>query len=165
MLWQLVNDIDTGQIGRQGFALATVFSRLGGFGRFFVSVLGNRFSLAFCLVEECQLGRVCIGTLFGLAIEQTGKVEGKEFDINATVTIGPGAGISGSVGYGATNGSTNWVGQQTSITGKDKVDIRTENHTQLDGALIASIAAISSWILERWASAILRGKTRSMVIT
>lgn len=28
--------------------------------------------------------------------------------------------------------------QQTRITGQDKVDIRTENHTQLDGALIAS---------------------------
>ncbi|MCV4344086.1 hemagglutinin repeat-containing protein [Pseudomonas capsici] len=83
------------------------------------------------------VGRVG-GDLNVSSVTDTGKVEGKEFDINATVTIGPGAGISGSVGYGATNGSTNWVGQQTSITGKDKVDIRTENHTQLDGALIAS---------------------------
>ncbi|MBX8547547.1 hemagglutinin repeat-containing protein [Pseudomonas cichorii] len=83
------------------------------------------------------VGRVG-GDLNVSSVTDTGKVEGKEFDINATVTIGPGAGVSGSVGYGATNGSTNWVGQQTSITGKDKVDIRTENHTQLDGALIAS---------------------------
>ncbi|MDO7930132.1 hemagglutinin repeat-containing protein [Pseudomonas sp. KFB-139] len=83
------------------------------------------------------VGRVG-GDLNVSSVTDTGKVEGKEFDINATVTIGPGAGISGSVGYGATNGSTNWVGQQTSITAKDKVDIRTENHTQLDGALIAS---------------------------
>nr|WP_283094061.1 hemagglutinin repeat-containing protein [Pseudomonas sp. MWU12-2345] len=68
----------------------------------------------------------------------TGTVKGKEFDISVTATIGPGAGVSGSVGYGQTTGKTNWVEQQTSVTGKDKVDIRTENHTQLDGALIAA---------------------------
>lgn len=68
----------------------------------------------------------------------TGKVKGKEFDLSATATFGPGAGFSGSVGYGKTTGKTDWVGEQTSITAKDKVDIRTENHTQIDGALIAS---------------------------
>ncbi|WET09008.1 hypothetical protein P3S72_21320 [Pseudomonas sp. D3] len=30
------------------------------------------------------------------------------------------------------------MGQQTSITGVQAVDIRTENHTQIDGALIAA---------------------------
>ncbi|SDR40584.1 filamentous hemagglutinin [Pseudomonas cannabina] len=68
----------------------------------------------------------------------TGKVEGKEYDLSATVVIGFGGSVSGSAGYGRTNGSTNWIEQQTSITGKDQVDIRTQNHTQLDGALIAS---------------------------
>ncbi|WLI04087.1 hemagglutinin repeat-containing protein [Pseudomonas sp. FP597] len=72
------------------------------------------------------------------SVPDTGKVKGKEFDISATVTIGPGAGVSGSVGYGQTTGKTNWVEDQTRITGRDKVDIRTEDHTQLDGALIAS---------------------------
>ncbi|WP_217501306.1 hemagglutinin repeat-containing protein, partial [Pseudomonas brassicacearum] len=72
------------------------------------------------------------------SVPDTGKVEGKEFDLSVTVTVGPGAGVSGSVGYGQTTGSTEWVGQQTRITGQDKVDIRTENHTQLDGALIVS---------------------------
>ena len=52
--------------------------------------------------------------------------------------MGPGAGVSGSVGYGKTTGKTEWVEDQTRITGRDKVDIRTENHTQLDGALIAA---------------------------
>ncbi len=42
------------------------------------------------------------------------------------------------MGYGQTTGETHWVEQQTSITGKNKVDIRTEDHTQLDGALIAA---------------------------
>ncbi|MCK9780125.1 hemagglutinin repeat-containing protein, partial [Pseudomonas syringae pv. syringae] len=56
-----------------------------------------------------------------------------ERDINVI-----GSSVSGSVGYGQTNGSKNWIEEQTRITAKDKVDIRTENHTQLDGALIAS---------------------------
>ncbi|EJN27340.1 hypothetical protein PMI36_00612 [Pseudomonas sp. GM79] len=83
------------------------------------------------------IGRVG-GDLNVSSVADTGKVKGKEFDISVTATIGPGAGISGSVGYGQTTGKTNWVEQQTSITGKNKVDIRTENHTQLDGALIAA---------------------------
>lgn len=83
------------------------------------------------------VGRVG-GDLNVSSVADTGKVKGKEFDISVTATIGPGAGISGSVGYGQTTGKTNWVEQQTSITGKNKVDIRTENHTQLDGALIAA---------------------------
>ncbi|WP_177141023.1 hemagglutinin repeat-containing protein [Pseudomonas gingeri] len=83
------------------------------------------------------VGRVG-GDLNVSSVVDTGKVKGREFDISVTATIGPGAGVSGSVGYGETTGKTNWVGQQTSITGKDKVDIRTENHTQLDGALVAA---------------------------
>jgi filamentous hemagglutinin len=83
------------------------------------------------------VGRVG-GDLNASSPPDTGKVKGSEFDLSATVAIGPAPSISGSVGYGRTNGSTNWVEQQTRITGKNAVDIRTENHTQLDGALIAS---------------------------
>ncbi|MGE7955212.1 hemagglutinin repeat-containing protein [Pseudomonas sp. NPDC089530] len=75
------------------------------------------------------------GDLNVSSVADTGKVKGKEFDISATATF---VGVSGSVGYGQTTGKTNWIEQQTSITGKSKVDIRTENHTQLDGALIAA---------------------------
>ncbi|WP_236425786.1 hemagglutinin repeat-containing protein, partial [Pseudomonas syringae] len=71
------------------------------------------------------------------SLANTGKAEGKEYDLSATVVVGFGGSFSGSAGYGRTNGSTNWIEQQTSITGKDQVDIRTGNHTQLDGALIA----------------------------
>ena len=78
------------------------------------------------------------GDLNVSSVADTGKVKGKEFDISVTATIGPGAGVSGSVGYGQTTGKTNWIEQQTTITGKNKVDIRTEKHTQLDGALIAA---------------------------
>ncbi|WP_339070907.1 hemagglutinin repeat-containing protein [Pseudomonas idahonensis] len=83
------------------------------------------------------IGRVG-GDLNVASVADTGKVKGKEFDISVTATIGPGAGVSGSVGYGQTTGKTNWVEEQTRITGKNKVDIRTENHTQIDGALIAA---------------------------
>ncbi|MFY1664552.1 hemagglutinin repeat-containing protein [Pseudomonas sp. Pseu.R1] len=72
------------------------------------------------------------------SVPDTGKVTGKEFDVSATVTVGYGGSVSGSVGYGQTTGSTNWVGNQTSITAKDKLDIRTEQHTQIDGAVLAS---------------------------
>ncbi|MGE8412843.1 MAG: hemagglutinin repeat-containing protein, partial [Pseudomonas sp.] len=83
------------------------------------------------------VGRVG-GDLKVASVADTGKVKGKEFDISVTATIGPGAGVSGSVGYGQTTGKTDWVEEQTRITGKSKVDIRTENHTQIDGALIAA---------------------------
>ncbi|WP_256660404.1 hemagglutinin repeat-containing protein, partial [Pseudomonas sp. GL93] len=83
------------------------------------------------------IGRVG-GDLNVSSVPDTGKVKGKEFDLSVTVTIGPGAGVSGSVGYGQTSGKTNGVEDQTRITASDKVDIRTEKHTQLDGALIAS---------------------------
>ncbi|MCF1489455.1 hemagglutinin repeat-containing protein, partial [Pseudomonas sp. AA27] len=83
------------------------------------------------------IGRVG-GDLNVASAIDTGKVKGKEFDLSATVTIGPGSGISGSVGKGKTTGETEWVENQTRISARDKVDIRTENHTQLDGALIAS---------------------------
>lgn len=78
------------------------------------------------------------GDLSVASAVDTGKVKGKEFDLSATVTVGPGAGVSGSVGYGQTSGKTEWVENQTRITGASKVDIRTQDHTQLDGALIAA---------------------------
>ncbi|WP_223449907.1 MULTISPECIES: hemagglutinin repeat-containing protein [unclassified Pseudomonas] len=80
------------------------------------------------------VGRVG-GDLNVSSVADTGKVKGKEFDISATGSF---VGVSGSVGYGQTTGKTNWVEEQTSITGKSKVDIRTENHTQIDGAVIAA---------------------------
>lgn len=72
------------------------------------------------------------------SVADTGKVKGKEFDLSATVTVGFGFGMSGSLGFGQTTGKSNWIEDQTRITGANVVDIRTEKHTQLDGALIAS---------------------------
>jgi len=72
------------------------------------------------------------------SVPNTGKVEGKEFDASLTVAVSFGATVSGSLGYGQTNGKTNWVDNQTVISGKSKVDIRTEKHTQLDGSVISA---------------------------
>lgn len=49
------------------------------------------------------VGRVG-GDLKVSSVADTGKVNGKEFDISVTATIGPGAGVSGSVGFGKTTG-------------------------------------------------------------
>ena len=72
------------------------------------------------------------------SVPNTGKAEGKEFDASLTVAVSYGVTVSGSVGYGQTNGKTNWVENQTVISGANKVDIRTEKHTQLDGAVLAA---------------------------
>ncbi|WP_130903352.1 hemagglutinin repeat-containing protein [Pseudomonas sp. Sample_23] len=69
------------------------------------------------------------------SVPNTGKVSGQEFDLSITGSF---VGASGSVGYGKTTGKTNWVENQTVISGKSKVDIRTEDHTQLDGAVVTA---------------------------
>ncbi|SFM50250.1 filamentous hemagglutinin [Halopseudomonas yangmingensis] len=86
---------------------------------------------------ENVTGRVGRDLLVSSVVD-TGSVSGEEFDLSATVVIGPGSSVSGAVGAGRSSGETNWVQQQTSITSADQMDIRTENHTQLDAALIAS---------------------------
>ncbi|MEQ9727509.1 hemagglutinin repeat-containing protein [Pseudomonas sp. WHRI 8822A] len=72
------------------------------------------------------------------SIPDTGKASGKEYDVSATVTIGYGVSVSGSAGFGETSGKTDWVNDQTRVVARDKLDVRTGQHTQLDGALIAS---------------------------
>ncbi|MDI3272674.1 hemagglutinin repeat-containing protein [Pseudomonas sp. AL03] len=69
------------------------------------------------------------------SVPDTGKVRGQELDLSITGSF---YGVSGSVGYGKTTGQTNWVENQTVISGKNKVDIRTEGHTQLDGAVLTA---------------------------
>lgn len=90
------------------------------------------------LEGEQVIGRVGRNLLVA-SVPDTGKVSGKELDASVTVSIGYGSGsVSGSVGVGKTTGSTDWVENQTRIIARDGLDIRTENHTQLDGALLAS---------------------------
>ena len=44
-----------------------------------------------------------------------------------------------NLGYGETSGETAWVQQQTSLIGHSSVDINVDDHTQIDGALVANI--------------------------
>ncbi|PQP06661.1 hemagglutinin [Pseudomonas frederiksbergensis] len=69
------------------------------------------------------------------SVPDTVKARGQELDLSITGSF---YGASGSVGYGKTTGQTNWVENQTVINGTNKVDIRTEGHTQIDGAVLSA---------------------------
>ncbi len=60
------------------------------------------------------------------------------FGVSADVMIGAGASgsLSGNVGKGES--SSGWVREQTAIIGKEKVDIRVEDNTHVEGAVIAA---------------------------
>lgn len=73
------------------------------------------------------------------SLQDTGKVDGQRMDANISATVGIGFSISGSVGYGETEGKKAWVNEQTSIVGSNSVDINVGKHTQIDGAVIANI--------------------------
>lgn len=78
------------------------------------------------------------GDLTVASARDHGEVDGKRVDLDLDVTVGYGFSISGSAGYGESDGSTDWVQQQTTITGRDSVVIRTEDNTHIEGALIAA---------------------------
>ncbi|WP_049721647.1 hemagglutinin repeat-containing protein [Gilvimarinus polysaccharolyticus] len=73
------------------------------------------------------------------SVQDIGTVEGSQWDVSASITVGAGVSGGASVGYGETEGSSAWVSEQTSIIGSDSVNINVGGHTQIDGALIANI--------------------------
>src|SRR5690606_17005786 len=79
------------------------------------------------------------GDLLVSSVQDEGAVDGKRWDGKVRVTVGAGASVSGSVGYGETEGDKAWVEEQTRLLGRDSVDITTAGHTQVDGAVIANI--------------------------
>ena len=79
------------------------------------------------------------GDLTVASVQNTGQVKGDRWDVSANITVGAGASGGASVGYGETEGSSAWVNEQSSIIGSGSVNIRTEGHTQIDGAVIANI--------------------------
>ncbi|WP_221450541.1 hemagglutinin repeat-containing protein [Pseudoteredinibacter isoporae] len=81
-----------------------------------------------------------VGGDFTLASQQdTATADGQRMDASVSATVGFGFSLSGSVGYGETEGNKNWVQNQTSIIGRQSVDVDVAGHTQLDGSLIANI--------------------------
>jgi len=79
------------------------------------------------------------GDLTVASVQDTGQVKGDRWDVSANITVGMGVSGGASAGYGETDGSSAWVNEQSSIIGSGSVDIRTEGHTQIDGAAIANI--------------------------
>ncbi|WP_273024148.1 hemagglutinin repeat-containing protein [Rheinheimera sp.] len=79
------------------------------------------------------------GDLTVASVQDTSQVEGDRWDVSANITVGAGVSGGASVGYGETEGSSAWVNEQSSIIGSGSVNIRTEGHTQIDGAVIANI--------------------------
>lgn len=79
------------------------------------------------------------GDLSVASLQDTASADGQRSDANLSVTVGYGVSVSGSAGYGETQGNKAWVENQTSIVGRNSVDIDVEGHTQIDGALIANI--------------------------
>jgi len=63
---------------------------------------------------------------------------GSNWNVGGSVTIG--YGYSGEVhgGIGESDADSAWVTKQTTIIGKEKVDIRTEDNTHVEGAVIAA---------------------------
>lgn len=79
------------------------------------------------------------GDLTLASVQDTGQVKGDRWDVSMNITVGAGASVGASAGYGETDGSSAWVNEQSSIIGSGSVDIRTEGHTEIDGAVIANI--------------------------
>ena len=96
-------------------------------------------TIAGATIGADQLNINVAGNLTIASLQDTGKAEGKRWDGKVRVTVGAGASVSGSAGYGETDGQKAWVAEQTRLTGRKSVTINTKHHTQLDGALIANI--------------------------
>ncbi|WP_347332729.1 hemagglutinin repeat-containing protein [Marinimicrobium locisalis] len=79
------------------------------------------------------------GDLTVASVQDTGNVDGRREEYSGSVTVGAGVSGGASVGQGETDGSTAWVNNQTSLIGTESVTVHVEDHTQLDGALIANL--------------------------
>lgn len=65
-------------------------------------------------------------------------VAGSNWNAGGSVTFGYGFSADAHVGLGKSKADSAWVNRQTSIIGQEKVDIRTEKNTHVEGAVIAA---------------------------
>ena len=65
---------------------------------------------------------------------------GSNWNVGGAVTIGYGASVeaSASLGIGKSEADSAWVNKQTSIIGKEEVDILVDKNTHIEGAVIAA---------------------------
>ncbi|WP_207260286.1 hemagglutinin repeat-containing protein [Desulfovibrio sp. Huiquan2017] len=96
------------------------------------------------------------GDLVVASRQDTSESKSSNWSVGGSATLGMGASVaadaadavglnptastgdSASVGMGKGNGSSAWVHNQTSIIGKEQVDIRVEKNTHVEGAVIAA---------------------------
>ena len=99
---------------------------------------GNNTSIVGGNLSGADISMDVGGDLTLASVQDKGKVEGERWDVAANITVGAGVSGGASVGKGETQGSSAWVNEQSSIIGSNSVTIRTEGHTQIDGAVIAN---------------------------
>lgn len=63
---------------------------------------------------------------------------GSNWNAGGSATLGYGYSADAHVGLGKSKADSAWVNKQTSIIGQEKVDIRTEKNTHVEGAVIAA---------------------------
>jgi len=78
------------------------------------------------------------GDLLVQSRQDTGHSDGSSFNIGGSLNVGAGFSVSGNVGFGNSDSDVAWVTEQSGIYSNGKMDIYVENHTQLDGSVIAS---------------------------
>lgn len=64
--------------------------------------------------------------------------DGSSFHVGGSLNVGAGFSVSGSVGVGNSKSDVAWVTNQTGIYSGGNLDITVKNHTQINGAVIAS---------------------------
>nr|WP_284690585.1 hemagglutinin repeat-containing protein [Salidesulfovibrio onnuriiensis] len=72
------------------------------------------------------------------SVQDTASAKGNNYSVGGSATVGMGVNVSANVGYGENKSESKWVDQQTSIIGKEKVDIYTGKNTHVEGAIIAA---------------------------
>lgn len=72
------------------------------------------------------------------SLQDTARAKSSSSGVSVGATLGNGgvSGVNASVSKGSGKQDTAWTNAPTAIVGQNGVDIRTEEHTQLDGALI-----------------------------
>ena len=75
------------------------------------------------------------------SVQDVEVADGRRRDVSGRVVGGAGASVSLSVGYGETDGDKAWVAEQTRLVGRSSVKVRVEDHTQVNGAMLANIDA------------------------
>ncbi|WP_419785530.1 hemagglutinin repeat-containing protein [Pseudodesulfovibrio sp.] len=113
---------------------------------------GQDTTIAGANLEGNKVGMDVGGNLTVASRQDTSESKSSNWSVGGTATVGAGAsfvshfgikaddktGNSASIGSGKSEASSAWVGRQTSIKGKEEVDIHVDMNTHVEGAVIAA---------------------------